>query len=106
MELNSGIFGEAELAAAVPVTLYTVPAGVATTVTVSFCNCTDTPVLVTLQVPMAVGANTSYLEHRTPVPPHDVLERTGIVLNPGRNVVVRAESAGVSAMAYGFEEER
>ena len=102
--MASGILGEADLLANASSKLYTVPAGIVTTATVSFCNRGTSEAKVRLFVPMVAGATTSYLEYDATVPANGVLERTGIVLGVGRNLTVQSDKASVTAIAYGFEE--
>lgn len=102
--LASGILGEADLLANTPTKLYTVPVGVVTTMTVSFCNRNKTSVNVTLLVPQTVNGTTTYFEFETPIGGKGVLERTGIVAQAGRNVMVVSDSTLVTAIVHGFEE--
>ena len=102
--MAAGILGEADLFANTSTKLYTVPVGKVTTMTVSFCNRTKKEVLVTLLVPQAVGSTTTYFEFETPVGAKGILERSGIVAQAGRNVMVISDSAQVTAVAHGFEE--
>lgn len=104
--MPSGILGEADLLANTPTKLYTVPAGTVATMTVSFCNRGATAAKVTLRVPKLVGDLTSFYEYEFPIPPAGSapLERSGIVAEAGRNVVVMSDKALVSAIVHGFEE--
>lgn len=102
--MASGILGEADLLSNTPTKLYTVPPATVTTVTVSFCNRDASEVRVRLFVPLVAAASTSYLEYDATVPANGVLERSGIVLNAGRNLTVQSDRSTVTAIAYGFEE--
>ncbi|MGO3562814.1 hypothetical protein [Pseudomonas helleri] len=103
--MASGILGEADLLANTSTKLYTVPADSVTTLTVSFCNRTASVVKVRLLAPMVEGTTSTYFEYDASIPVNGVLERTGIVLNAGRNLTVQSDKAGVTAIAHGFEEE-
>lgn len=104
--MASGIFGEADLLANTPTNLYTVPAGKVVTFTASFCNRGTGTAKVTLRVPKTVGALTTYYEYQFPIEPGGgQLERTGLVAEAGRNIVVESDQALVSAIAHGFVEE-
>lgn len=104
--MASGILGEAGLLANTPTNLYTVPPAKVATFTVSFCNRGPTTAKVTLRVPLTIGAMTTFYEYRFPIQPGDApLERTGLVAEAGRNIVVESDTALVSAIAHGFIEE-
>lgn len=104
--MNAGILGEADLLANTPTKLYTVSVGKVATMTVSFCNRGPNTAKVTLLVPKAVGDQTTFYEYEFPLPPagSTPLERTGIVAEAGRNVVVQSSSALVTAIVHGYEE--
>lgn len=103
--MPSGILGEADLLANTPTNLYPVPAGKVLTFTVSFCNRGTTTAKVTLRVPKLVGDQTSFYEYKFPLPAGGPpLERSGLVAEAGRNIVVESDTALVTAIAHGFEE--
>lgn len=104
--MKSGILGEADLLANTPTKLHTVSVGTVATLTVSFCNRGASTAKVTLRVPKAVGDQTTFYEYEFPLPPGaPPLERSGIVAEAGRNVVVQSDKALVTAIVHGFEEE-
>lgn len=105
--MAAGILGEADLLANTPTKLYTVPPGKVATITVSFCNRSTSTIKATLRTPLTVGALNTYYEFETPVLPGGgmALERSGIVLEAGRNVMVQTDKALVTAIVHGFEEE-
>lgn len=103
--MKSGILGEADLLANTPTKLHTVSVGTVATLTVSFCNRGATTAKVTLRVPKAVGDQTTFYEYEFPLPAGSApLERSGIVAEAGRNVVVQSDKALVTAIVHGFEE--
>lgn len=105
--MASGILGQANPAADTDTAVYTVPTGMVTTANLSICN-RDLDNAVTVRVAISSTSTPSdeeYVEYETIVGPTDVLERTGLVMNAGKNLVVRTSAATVSVNAYGFEEE-
>jgi len=102
--MATGILGSADLSATTDTTLYTVPANTFAVVTVSLCNRAATSTLVRIAV-AASGTPTAseYLEFDSEVLAKGVLERTGIVLQAGKVLVVRASAVNMTAVAFGIE---
>lgn len=103
--MANGILGTpAALAASTDTTIYTVPSDTFAVVTVSICNRNSQARDV--QVALADSATPTtaeYIEFNSEVIGNGVLERGGIVLQAGKNVVVQANSTDVTAMVYGIE---
>lgn len=102
--MATGRLGVADLAAATNTTLYTVPASTFSVVTVSVCNRGASA--ATIQVAVAASASpgaAEYIEFDTSLSAKGVLERTGIVLDAGKLLVVRSSAVSVSAVVYGIE---
>jgi len=102
--MATGILGSANLTAATNTTLYTCPTTTFAVVTVSICNRSNSSITARL----AMSATTSpglaeWIEYDTEILPKGVLERTGLVLDAGKNLVVYASTGNTSAMAYGIE---
>jgi hypothetical protein len=102
--MATGRLGTADLAAATNTTLYTVPADTFSVITVSVCNRGTS--VATIQMAVSSSATPSaseYIEFDTSLSAKGVLERTGIVLDAGKLLVVRSSATSVSAVAYGIE---
>jgi hypothetical protein len=102
--MSSGILGTpTDLAANTNTTLYTVPSETFAVVAVSICNRGEQAVGVRIAVSNSdTPTNAEFIEFDAYISPRGVLERTGIVLQAGKRIVVRSTATGVSAMAYGI----
>lgn len=102
--MASGILGKANLAATTNTSIYTVPSLTTATANVSLCNRNAFPVAVRLAL-AATGtpAADEWVEYDALIDGNGVLERTGLVLNATKQIVVYSNTANVTAMAYGFE---
>lgn len=102
--MATGRLGKADLAAATNTTLYTCPADTFAVITVSVCNRGVSAANIQLAVcDSATPANDEFLEFDTSLSAKGVLERTGVVVDAGKFVVVRSSAASVNAVAYGIE---
>jgi hypothetical protein len=102
--MATGILGTADLAAATDTTIYTVPANTFGVVTVSLCNRGATSATVRIAVASSgTPSAAEYIEFDSELLAKGVLERTGIVLQAGKVLVVRSNAISVSAVAYGIE---
>lgn len=103
--MATGILGQASPAALNNTTVYTVPAATTAVATISIANTTASPIAVRLAVAASGTPSASeYLEYDTVIAANGVLERSGIVMNATKAVVVYASSAGLSVSVYGYEE--
>jgi hypothetical protein len=102
--MATGRLGSADLAAATNTTLYTVPADTFAVVTVSVCNRGASPCTVQVAVcDTATPGTDEYLEFDTALSAKGVLERTGVVIDAGKLLVVRSSATSVNAVVYGIE---
>jgi hypothetical protein len=102
--MATGRLGVADLSAATNTTLYTVPANTFSVVTVSVVNRSASAVTVRIAMSSsATPADSEYLEYDTSLSDKGVLERTGVVIDAGKLLVVRSSAASVNAVVYGIE---
>ena len=102
--MATGRLGVADLTAATNTSVYILPADTFSVVTVSLCNRSTG----TRSVRVAVAAagtplDAEYIEYDADILANGVLERTGIVMDASKILVVRADSTDVSAVVYGIE---
>ena len=73
-------------------------------VTVSLCNrSTGTRSVRIAVVSVITPTNAEYIEYDADILANGVLERTGIVMDASKILVVRADSTDVTVLAYGIE---
>jgi hypothetical protein len=102
--MATGRLGVADLSAATNTTLYTVPANTFSVVTLSVVNRGSSAATIRISISAsATPAESEYLEFDTSLTAKGVLERTGIVMDAGKLLVVRSNSASVNAVVYGIE---
>lgn len=103
--MASGRLGAADLAATTNTTLYTVPVSKTSTFSVNFCNRNAFAVNVRIALASTSTPGVSeWIEYDAPIVGNGVLERTALVLDASKLLVVYSSAANVSAIAYGFEE--
>lgn len=102
--MATGRLGTADLAATTNTTVYTAPASTFSVVSVSICNRSTATVSVRIAISSsATPTNDEWIEYDAEILSKNVLERTGLVLDSGKNIVIRTSAASCSAVIYGIE---
>ncbi len=102
--MATGILGTQNLTTTNNTTVYTVPADTFAVVTLSLCNRGNTAIALRVAVSTtSTPTDADWLEYDVELLPKGVLERTGIVMQATRVLVVRSSQPNVSAVAYGIE---
>ena len=102
--MATGRLGIANLAAATNTTVYTCPAATFSVVTINVCNRGTATANIQIAVSsLATPDVAEYIEFDTVLSAKGVLERTGIVLDAGKLLVVRSSAVSVNAVVYGIE---
>ena len=104
--MASGILGQTDITSTnTDTSIYNVTASKTSSLTLSLVNrgTAAATIRVGLCASGSIG-NAEFIEYETTLPPKGVLERTGIVMQATKQLVVRTDTANISASAYGFEE--
>ena len=102
--MATGILGTADVSSATNSTVYTVPASTFTVCTINVVNRSGSAVSVRIALAdSGTPTNDEYIEYGVSLASGSVIERTGLVLDAGKNVVVYASDTGISAVCYGIE---
>lgn len=104
--MASGILGQSAPSAATNTTVYTVPSAKVATFNVNLVNRGTAVATIRIAV-SATGTpgNTEWIEYGAQLLANGgILERTGIVAEATKNVVVYSDVATVTASVYGYEE--
>ncbi len=104
--MPSGILGTSNPSASTLTTLYTVPANRLATLTLTAVNRASTPAYIRVALATSsTPAASEYIEYDVVLGGLGAtLERTGILLNAAKLLVIYASTADVAFNAYGFEE--
>lgn len=103
--MASGILGQSAPSATALTTVYTVPANTLSVVNVSITNRGTSSATVRLALAAAsTPVNAEYIEYDAVILPNGVLERTGIVMDATKRVVVYSSTTDTSVSVYGLEQ--
>lgn len=108
--MASGRKGAVKPAADTDTVLATNAAGSGLLVTVNVSVCNQGSSTATVRVALVDGtttgdlAATDYVEYGLEIGPNEAFERSALVLGEGQSVIVRADTADVSFVAYGIEQ--
>jgi hypothetical protein len=103
--MASGVLGTpADLAAGTYTTLYTVPASTFAIASVSVVNRSNTALTVRLAIAAAsTPTNAEFIEYDSTIAAKGILERTGIVMQAGKLLVVYSSAVNCNALVFGIE---
>ena len=103
--MATGRLGTADLSAVTLTTVYgPVDATTFSVVTVSVVNRSASAALIRIALASSASpTDAEWLEYDVSLSPKGVLERTGIVMDTGKILVVRSSAIGVGAVVYGIE---
>lgn len=103
--MASGILGTpTDLTAETLATIYTCPATTFTVASVSVCNRGTSATQIRIAIANTdTPNNAEWIEYDTNLSANGVLERSGIILDSGRKIVVQSSTTDVNAIAYGIE---
>ena len=102
--MANGVLGTADLTATTLTTVYTVPANTFAVVSVNVCNRSSADVTVRIATSAtATPTNAEYIEYDVTLVGNGAVERTGVVLQTGQNVVVYGSNGDISAQVFGLE---
>ena len=104
--MASGILGQTAPSASTDTSVYTVPASTLSVVNINVLNRSgSSPVDVRIALSASASpASSEYIEYDVTVPAKGVVERTGIALQAGKQVVVYCSTGDTAVSVYGLEQ--
>lgn len=102
--MATGILGQANPTASTDTTVYTVPAATTGTFNISVNNTGNLTAIVNVAIAAAATPTAAeYIEWETTLGPGAVLERTAIVAQATKRVVVNCSTSNCAVSVYGYE---
>ena len=102
--MASGRLGASDVAAGTYTTVYTCPASTFAVVSINLLNRGNSSCFVRLAIADAsTPTDGEFIEFDTELTPKSLLERTGIVMQAGKLLVVYSNNPNVDAVAFGIE---
>jgi hypothetical protein len=102
--MATGRLGAFDISSTTNTTVYTCPAETFTVATISLCNRSASARTVRIAVASASTPTVAeYIEYDASLLANGVLERTGIVVDAGKLLVVYASAADISCVVMGIE---
>lgn len=102
--MATGILGKQNLTTGVDTVLYQVPENTFAVATINLVNRGSVSITVSIALCDDVNpAATDYIEYNAELLPSGTIERTGIVIDATKYIVVRSSETSCTAMAYGIE---
>jgi hypothetical protein len=103
--MASGVLGQVSLAATTYTSVYTVPVTTLSYVNVNIANRNTTNVAVRVAITTGATPTTAqFIEYDVDIAPNGVLERSGLVMDTGKQLVVYSDTTNVSVAIYGVEQ--
>jgi len=103
--MATGLLGNSDLDAATDTIVYTVPENTFSVVSVNLCN-RNSANAADIRVAISDSGtpnNADFIEYDSELISNGVIERSGIVVQADKNIVVRASTNDVSVTVYGIE---
>jgi hypothetical protein len=102
--MATGILGQQALNATTNTVVYTVPADTFGIVTINVTNRNAAARNIRIALSSSgTPGNSEWIEYDTELLGHGTLERGGVVIDAGKNVVVYASATDISVSVYGIE---
>jgi hypothetical protein len=102
--MATGRLGAANISATTNTTIYTVPVDTFAVASLSIANRNAS--VATVRIALSASdtpTDAEYLEYNSIIQGNGAFERTGIVMDAGKKLVVYSSLASVSVVAYGIE---